>query len=126
MFIFLSVLSFISDGETLVLTFHCITGSSSEPKKDDEVKKLPGGKVKKKVTFQVLTFQILCINILYSNLGNNQISSTPVDIVLLFQEKPEVVVEKIVRNKRKCVTIIKGLDMFGKCNFISLPILILL
>lgn len=30
------------------------------------------------------------------------------------QEKPEVIVEKIVRNKRKCVTIIKGLDMFGK------------
>jgi density-regulated protein DRP1 len=29
------------------------------------------------------------------------------------QEKPEVIVEKIVRNKRKCVTIIKGLDMFG-------------
>nr|XP_024390988.1 density-regulated protein homolog isoform X2 [Physcomitrium patens] len=51
-------------------------GSSSEPKKEDEVKRLPGGKVKKK-------------------------------------EKPEVVVEKIVRNKRKCVTIIKGLDMFG-------------
>jgi density-regulated protein DRP1 len=24
-----------------------------------------------------------------------------------------VIVEKIVRNKRKCVTIIKGLDMFG-------------
>jgi len=51
-------------------------GSSSDLKKDDEVKRLPGGKVKKK-------------------------------------EKPEVVVEKIVRNKRKCVTIIKGLDMFG-------------
>jgi len=51
-------------------------GSTSDAKKDDEVKRLPGGKVKKK-------------------------------------EKPEVVVEKIVRNKRKCVTIIKGLDMFG-------------
>lgn len=33
---------------------------------------------------------------------------------LEIQEKAEVVVEKIVRNKRKCVTIIKGLDMFGK------------
>ncbi|KAL2621059.1 hypothetical protein R1flu_001264 [Riccia fluitans] len=50
-------------------------GSTSESKVE-EVKKLPGGKVKKK-------------------------------------EKPQVVVEKIVRNKRKCVTIIKGLDMFG-------------
>lgn len=51
-------------------------GTTSDVKKDEEVKRLPGGKVKKK-------------------------------------EKPEVVVEKIVRNKRKCVTIIKGLDMFG-------------
>ncbi|OAE28910.1 hypothetical protein AXG93_2369s1040 [Marchantia polymorpha subsp. ruderalis] len=50
-------------------------GSTSDSK-PEEVKKLPGGKVKKK-------------------------------------EKPEVVVEKVVRNKRKCVTIIKGLDMFG-------------
>jgi density-regulated protein DRP1 len=51
-------------------------GTTSDVKKDEEVKRLPGGKVKKK-------------------------------------EKPEVIVEKIVRNKRKCVTIIKGLDMFG-------------
>lgn len=28
--------------------------------------------------------------------------------------------EKIVRNKRKCVTIIKGLDMFGKCRIVVL------
>jgi hypothetical protein len=47
------------DGGNLILIVHCISGSSSEPKKDDEVKRLPGGKVKKKVTFQVLTFQIL-------------------------------------------------------------------
>ncbi|KAH9565824.1 hypothetical protein CY35_04G097100 [Sphagnum magellanicum] len=53
-----------------------VKGTTSDVKKDEEVKRLPGGKVKKK-------------------------------------EKPEVVVEKIVRNKRKCVTIIKGLDMFG-------------
>lgn len=32
--------------------------------------------------------------------------------------------EKIVRNKRKCVTIIKGLDMFGKHNVISSAILV--
>eukprot|EP00250_Pteridium_aquilinum_P000144 c10163_g1_i1 orf=877-1455(-) len=53
-----------------------VGGSTSELKSEEEVKTLPGGKVKKK-------------------------------------EKPEVVVEKIVRNKRKCVTIVKGLDMFG-------------
>jgi density-regulated protein DRP1 len=63
-------------GKILLLILQCPAGSSSDLKKDDEVKRLPGGKVKKK-------------------------------------EKPEVVVEKIVRNKRKCVTIIKGLDMFG-------------
>jgi hypothetical protein len=63
---------------------------------------------------------------LLSNLVNKQTSSASIYIMLLFQEKPEVVVEKIVRNKRKCVTIIKGLDMFGECNVISLPILILL
>lgn len=30
------------------------------------------------------------------------------------QEKQEVVIEKIVRNKRKCVTVVKGLELFGK------------
>ncbi|KAJ4958180.1 hypothetical protein NE237_025291 [Protea cynaroides] len=47
--------------------------STSKP---EEVKRLPGGKIKKK-------------------------------------EKQEVVIEKVVRNKRKCVTIVKGLDLFG-------------
>ncbi|OAY83947.1 Translation machinery-associated protein 22 [Ananas comosus] len=28
-------------------------------------------------------------------------------------EKQEVVIEKIVRNKRKCVTVVKGLELFG-------------
>jgi translation initiation factor 1 (eIF-1/SUI1) len=31
----------------------------------------------------------------------------------MFQEKQEVIIEKVVRNKRKCVTIVKGLDLFG-------------
>lgn len=35
---------------------HFLAGSTSDAKKDDEVKRLPGGKVKKKVTFQVLYF----------------------------------------------------------------------
>ncbi|XP_068648106.1 translation machinery-associated protein 22 [Aristolochia californica] len=47
--------------------------STSKP---EEVKRLPGGKIKKK-------------------------------------DKQEVVIEKVVRNKRKCVTIVKGLDFFG-------------
>jgi len=29
------------------------------------------------------------------------------------QDKQEVVMEKIVRNKRKCVTVVKGLELFG-------------
>ncbi|KAJ6732590.1 DENSITY-REGULATED PROTEIN-like protein [Salix purpurea] len=44
--------------------------------KQEEVKRLPGGKIKKKV-------------------------------------RQEVVIEKVVRNKRKSITIIKGLDLFG-------------
>ncbi|RVW52385.1 Translation machinery-associated protein 22 [Vitis vinifera] len=28
-------------------------------------------------------------------------------------EKQEVIIEKVVRNKRKCITIVKGLDLFG-------------
>ncbi|CAA6660929.1 unnamed protein product [Spirodela intermedia] len=50
-------------------------GGPSTPK-PEEIKRLPGGKIKKK-------------------------------------EKQEVVIEKIVRNKRKCVTVVKGLELFG-------------
>ncbi|KAL2241323.1 UNVERIFIED_CONTAM: Density-regulated protein [Sesamum indicum] len=41
-----------------------------------EVKRLPGGKIKKK-------------------------------------EKQQVIIEKVTRNKRKCITTVKGLDLFG-------------
>ncbi|KAI4380275.1 hypothetical protein MLD38_006484 [Melastoma candidum] len=46
------------------------------PAVQEEVKRLPGGKVKKK-------------------------------------EKQEVIIEKVVRNKRKCITTVKGLELFG-------------
>ncbi|XP_042381020.1 translation machinery-associated protein 22-like [Zingiber officinale] len=49
---------------------------SASASKQEEVKRLPGGKIKKK-------------------------------------EKQEVIIEKIVRNKRKCVTVVKGLELFG-------------
>ncbi|XP_021907723.1 translation machinery-associated protein 22 [Carica papaya] len=52
------------------------SAQSGESSKPEEVKRLPGGKIKKK-------------------------------------EKQEVVIEKVVRNKRKCITIVKGLDLFG-------------
>lgn len=51
------------------------TGGSSTSQLE-EVKRLPGGKVKKK-------------------------------------DKKEVVIEKVVRNKRKCITTVKGLELFG-------------
>ncbi|KAJ4951269.1 hypothetical protein NE237_028101 [Protea cynaroides] len=50
--------------------------SGTSTAKQEEVKRLPGGKIKKK-------------------------------------DKQEVVIEKVVRNKRKCVTMVKGLDLFG-------------
>ncbi|XP_021668461.2 translation machinery-associated protein 22 [Hevea brasiliensis] len=62
-----SISSSGGDGATL-------SGAGSAPK--EEVKRLPGGKIKKK-------------------------------------EKQEVVIEKVTRNKRKCITTVKGLDLFG-------------
>ncbi|PQQ05884.1 translation machinery-associated protein 22 [Prunus yedoensis var. nudiflora] len=52
--------------------------SSSAPKQE-EVKRLPGEKIKKK-------------------------------------ERQEVTTEKITRNKLKCITIVKGLELFGKLS----------
>jgi hypothetical protein len=33
------------------------------------------------------------------------------------QKKQEIVIEKIVRNKHKCVIVVKGLELFGKPVF---------
>ncbi|CAI9100593.1 OLC1v1037722C1 [Oldenlandia corymbosa var. corymbosa] len=52
-----------------------ISGGSSTSN-PGEVKRLPGGKVKKK-------------------------------------EKQEIIIEKVTRNKRKCITTVKGLELFG-------------
>ncbi|KAF8040674.1 hypothetical protein BT93_B2794 [Corymbia citriodora subsp. variegata] len=49
---------------------------NSSSNRPEEVKRLPGGKVKKK-------------------------------------DKQEVVIEKVIRNKRKCITVVKGLELFG-------------
>ncbi|XP_023516091.1 translation machinery-associated protein 22-like [Cucurbita pepo subsp. pepo] len=51
-------------------------GATSSAPKQEEVKRLPGGKIKKK-------------------------------------ERQEVIIEKVTRNKRKCITTVKGLDLFG-------------
>lgn len=53
-----------------------ISSPASSAPKAEEVKRLPGGKIKKK-------------------------------------DKKEVVIEKVVRNKRKCITTVKGLELFG-------------
>ncbi|PWA67667.1 translation initiation factor SUI1 family protein [Artemisia annua] len=53
-----------------------VSGSGSSAPKQEPVKRLPGGKVKKK-------------------------------------EKQEVIIEKVTRNKRKSITTLKGLDLFG-------------
>lgn len=51
-------------------------GGGSSASKPEEVKRLPGGKIKKK-------------------------------------EKQEIIIEKVTRNKRKCITTVKGLELFG-------------
>ncbi|CAJ2638003.1 unnamed protein product [Trifolium pratense] len=53
-----------------------ISGSSDGAASSEEVKRLPGGKIKKK-------------------------------------DKQEVIIEKVVRNKRKSITTVKGLELFG-------------
>ncbi|XP_050220350.1 translation machinery-associated protein 22 [Mercurialis annua] len=52
------------------------TSSGGPSATKEEVKRLPGGKIKKK-------------------------------------EKQEVIIEKMTRNKRKCITTVKGLELFG-------------
>jgi hypothetical protein len=37
--------------------------------------------------------------------------------LFVLQEKQEIVIEKIVCNKRKCLIVVKGLELFGKPVF---------
>ncbi|KAG6413873.1 hypothetical protein SASPL_126588 [Salvia splendens] len=62
------------DGLSDQLQSTSISDGSLKPK--EEVKRLPGGKIKKK-------------------------------------DKQEVIIEKMTRNKRKCITTVKGLELFG-------------
>nr|KYP59300.1 Translation machinery-associated protein 22 [Cajanus cajan] len=43
-----------------------------------------------------------------SGAGDGAASSAPKE-----EEKQEVIIEKVVRNKRKCITTVKGLELFG-------------
>ncbi|KAE9587689.1 putative density-regulated protein DRP1 [Lupinus albus] len=52
------------------------TSAATSASKQEVVKRLPGGKIKKK-------------------------------------DRQEVVIEKVIRNKRKCITTVKGLELFG-------------
>jgi translation initiation factor 1 (eIF-1/SUI1) len=38
-------------------------------------------------------------------------------VVFAFQDKQEVIIEKVVRNKRKSITTVKGLELFGELYF---------
>lgn len=38
-------------------------------------------------------------------------------LICFSQEKQEVIIEKMTRNKRKCITTVKGLELFGKAVF---------
>uniref|UniRef100_A0A0D3AIN7 SUI1 domain-containing protein n=1 Tax=Brassica oleracea var. oleracea TaxID=109376 RepID=A0A0D3AIN7_BRAOL len=44
--------------------------------------------------------------------GSLQVALT-VHTLHLRRERQEVIIEKVVRNKRKCITIVKGLELFG-------------
>ncbi|KAK7281215.1 hypothetical protein RIF29_08994 [Crotalaria pallida] len=68
--------------------------AATSASKQEEVKRLPGGKIKKKA----------CLGIL---------SWSQIKHILHFKERQEVVIEKVVRNKRKCITTVKGLELFG-------------
>ncbi|KAK6784457.1 hypothetical protein RDI58_017912 [Solanum bulbocastanum] len=68
-------------------------GSSTS--KPEEVKRLPGGKIKKKVR----TFKDFSCYLKHANLS--------------FKDKQEIIIEKVTRNKRKSITTIKGLELFG-------------
>ncbi|KAL5141172.1 Translation machinery-associated protein 22 [Glycine soja] len=50
-----------------------------------------------------------------SGAGDGAASSAPKqeESGIAFQDKQEVVIEKVVRNKRKCITTVKGLELFG-------------
>ncbi|KAF1864506.1 hypothetical protein Lal_00021929 [Lupinus albus] len=55
------------------------TSAATSASKQEVVKRLPGGKIKKKARL----------------------------------DRQEVVIEKVIRNKRKCITTVKGLELFG-------------
>jgi len=44
------------------------------------------------------------------------------DVMFSFQDKQEVIIEKVVRNKRKSITTVKGLELFGELYFAFLVI----
>ncbi|KAB5514097.1 hypothetical protein DKX38_028003 [Salix brachista] len=74
--------------------------------KQEEVKRLPGGKIKKKVRSSVCLGNV---NSAFHSLIALQNASE----ISIQKVRQEVVIEKVVRNKRKSITIIKGLDLFG-------------
>jgi hypothetical protein len=84
--------------------------------KPEEVKRLPGGKVKKKVCFGILECNLhLILNVYDYNYTIIWLMWS--DAMFSFQDKQEVIIEKVVRNKRKSITTVKGLELFGEFYF---------
>ncbi|KAI9112550.1 hypothetical protein K1719_016473 [Acacia pycnantha] len=79
--------------------------------KQEEVKRLPGGKMKRVFLRILAHFQIRNSHNLTLNINVRRYVYRP--FFPTFRDKQEVVIEKIIRNKRKCITTVKGLDLFG-------------
>ncbi|KAK4337906.1 hypothetical protein RND71_042393 [Anisodus tanguticus] len=82
-------------------------GSSAS--KPEEVKRLPGGKIKKKVR-TVKYFSC------YLKHGNSLLRLNILEgwsYCVFIKDKQEIIIEKVTRNKRKSITTIKGLELFG-------------
>eukprot|EP00958_Prasinococcus_capsulatus_P016334 scaffold1803_cov320-Prasinococcus_capsulatus_cf.AAC.4 len=92
-------------------------GTKTSGEEEEEVKKLPGGKIKKKVR---CTTTIVIVRagqrgaLVQRALHGAAARACGCDAgVPRLQEKAKVVIEKSTRNRRKAITIIRGLDMFG-------------
>ncbi|KAL8160850.1 hypothetical protein V2J09_012339 [Rumex salicifolius] len=123
------------------------SGASSTPK-PEEVKRLPGGKVKKKATLSKIgrpafdiaadlqALSLLTYTVHHYNLPiappfpspsacssfcltrSCMLARQSMEAGLIWEkkgmgERKEVIIEKVVRNKRKCITTVKGLELFA-------------
>ncbi|CAN7037633.1 unnamed protein product [Brassica rapa subsp. trilocularis] len=48
-----------------------------------------------------------------ADVSHGSLKKLQISILTYSKERQEVIIEKVVRNKRKCITIVKGLELFG-------------